>query len=130
MYKDAIPMMTSIFALTPANDKEEKYAILASLHGNKDLDSYIYEHLPQESEFFVIEKTFWDQWCHAMNWDEDTEYGLKMERKERIENMALMEPNHQFRMKDLMYKQDYILVPKFVFYPLSKWYSCDKIITK
>ena len=41
-----------------------------------------------------------------------------------------MEPSHQFRMKDLVYKQDYILLPKFVFFPLSKWYSCDKVITR
>jgi hypothetical protein len=41
-----------------------------------------------------------------------------------------MEPSHQFRMKDLVYKQDYVLLPKFVFFPLSKWYSCDKVITR
>ena len=58
--REARPMMTAMFALIPASDKEEKYAILSALHGNKNLDSYIYEHLPEEKEFFIIEKAFWD----------------------------------------------------------------------
>ena len=33
-------------------------------------------------------------------------------------------------MKDLVYKQDYLLLPKYVFYALSKWYPCDKVITR
>lgn len=44
--------------------------------------------------------------------------------------MALMEKMHEFRMKDLTYKQDFVLLPKYVYYPLSKWYSCDKEITR
>ena len=33
-------------------------------------------------------------------------------------------------MKDLTYKQDFVLLPKHVYYPLSKWYSIDKEITR
>ena len=33
-------------------------------------------------------------------------------------------------MRDLVYKQDYLLLPKYVFFPLSKWYPCDKVITR
>ena len=33
-------------------------------------------------------------------------------------------------MKDLTYKQDFVLLPKYVYYPLSKWYSCEKEITR
>jgi hypothetical protein len=58
MYKDAKPMIKSIFALTLAENKEAKYAILASLHGNKDPESYINEHLPLESEFLSMRKLF------------------------------------------------------------------------
>ena len=29
-----------------------------------------------------------------------------------------MEDMHQFRMKDLTYKQDFVLIPKYVYYPL------------
>ena len=79
--RDAQPMITAMVALTPKNDKEEKLAILSALHGSKHLENYIYEHLPEEKEFFVLEKKFWDDWCHAINWEEDTEFGLKMERK-------------------------------------------------
>jgi len=65
-----------------------------------------------------------------MNWSEDTDFGIKIEHKDCIDNMALMEPKHQFRLKDLVYKQDYVLLPKHVFFPLSKWYACDKVITR
>ena len=41
-----------------------------------------------------------------------------------------MEEMHTFRMKDLTYKQDFVLLPKYVYYPLSKWYSCEKEITR
>lgn len=30
----------------------------------------------------------------------------------------------------MVYKQDYLLLPKYVFYALSKWYPCDKVITR
>ncbi len=41
-----------------------------------------------------------------------------------------MEEMHLFRMKDLTYKQDFVILPKYVYYPLSKWYSCEKEITR
>ena len=47
-----------------------------------------------------------------------------------IDNKSLMEEMHQFRMKDLTYKQDFVLLPKYVYYPLSKWYRCEKEITR
>jgi hypothetical protein len=33
-------------------------------------------------------------------------------------------------MKDLIYNEDFILVPKFVFYPFSKWYNVTKVIER
>lgn len=126
----AKPMITAMVGLNVKDAKEEKAAILAALNGNKHLNNYIYENLPRETEFFIINKDFWDSWCRAINWHEDTEIGLKFERKLSIDNRGLLEQYHQFRMRDLVYKQDFVLVPKYVFFPLSKWYPCDKVITR
>lgn len=128
--RQAKPMITAMVGLRPGSVKEEKAAILAALNGNPHLDNYIYECLPNEKEFFIVSKAFWDGWCLAVNWEEDDDFGLKMDRQLTIKNSELMEAFHQFRMKDLVYKQDYVLLPKFVFFPLSKWYPCDKIITR
>ena len=60
----------------------------------------------------------------------DVKYSIKKEHKDTIDNKSLMEDMHQFRMKDLTYKQDLVLLPKYVYYPLSKWYACEKEITR
>ena len=90
----AKPMITAMVALNPQSPKDEKQAILTALNGNKHLDNYMYENLPREKEYYVVEKAFWDSWCQALNWSEDTEFGLKVERPQGIKNLSLMEPNH------------------------------------
>ena len=84
--RDASPMMIAMVALTPMNDKEEKKAILSALNGNKHPENYIYEYLTEEKEFFIVEKRFWDEWCKSVNWESEAEFGIKMERKDKIEN--------------------------------------------
>ncbi len=78
--RQAKPMITAMVALTPLSMKDEKMAILAALNGNKHLDNYIYENLPKEKEYFIVDKSFWDSWCQAIDWFEDTEFGLKIDR--------------------------------------------------
>ena len=124
------PMIIAMTAVTPQNDDEEREAILAALNQNKNLTSYIYDHLPEESEFYVIEKKFWDQWGASMSFDAESKFSIKKEHKDFIDNKSLMEEMHQYRMKDLTYKDDYVLVPKYVHFPLSKWYSSEKTITR
>ena len=124
------PMMIAMTAVTPETDEEERAAILAALNGHRNLETFIYETLPEEQEYYVIEKDFWDQWCTALAINSEGMYSIKKEHKVFIDNKSLMEEMHSFRMKDLTYKQDFVLLPKYVFYPLSKWYSCDKEITR
>ena len=124
------PMMIAMTAITPETDEEERAAILAALNGHRNLETFIYETLPEEQEYYVIEKDFWDQWCTALAINSEGMYSIKKEHKDFIDNKSLMEEMHSFRMKDLTYKQDFVLLPKYVFYPLSKWYSCDKEITR
>ena len=57
-----------------------------------------------------------------MGFANESMFGIKKEHKEWIDNENLIEEMHQFRMKDLSYKTDWIVVPKYVFYPLGKWY--------
>ena len=123
-------MMIAMTAVTPETDEEERAAILAALNGHRNLETFIYETLPEEQEYYVIEKDFWDQWCTALAINAEGMYSIKKEHKDFIDNKSLMEEMHTFRMKDLTYKQDFVLLPKYVYYPLSKWYSCDKEITR
>ena len=123
-------MMIAMTAVTPETDEEERAAILAALNGHRNLETFIYETLPEEQEYYVIEKDFWDQWCTALAIESDGMYSIKKEHKDFIDNKSLMEEMHTFRMKDLTYKQDFVLLPKYVYYPLSKWYSCEKEITR
>lgn len=90
----ARPMITAMVGLNVKDAKEEKAAVLAALNGNKHLDNYIYENLPKEKEFFIVNKDFWENWCRAINWHEDNDIGLKFERKLTIENRGLLEPYH------------------------------------
>ena len=53
-------MMIAMAALVPQDDEEEREAILAALNQNRSLTSFIYDHLPDETEFYVLEKKFWD----------------------------------------------------------------------
>ena len=123
-------MITAMTAIIPANDEDECAAILAAFNGNRNLESFIYETLPEEAEYYVIEKKFWELWCVAMNFSSEDQFHMKKELKEYIDNKALMEPMHEFRMKDLTYKEDFVLVPKYVHYPLSKWCASEKTITR
>lgn len=56
-------MLTAMFCLTPADDKEEKETILAAVNDNPNIESYILENFTSEIEqFYVCEKQFWDEW--------------------------------------------------------------------
>ena len=126
----AKPMITAMTAVTPETDEDERDAILAAMNGNKNLETLIYETLPEEQEYFVVEAGFWEQWSAALSIGNEGKFSLKKEHKDVIDNKSLMEEMHQFRMKDLTYKQDFVLLPKYVYYPLSKWYQCEKEITR
>jgi len=40
-----------------------------------------------------------------------------------------MEQGHEYRLKDSMtYNEDFVIVPKYVYNSLSKWYKSNKTI--
>ena len=56
---------------------------------------------------------------------------MREQIKTTIDNAKLLEPGHCLRLKDDMtFKEDFIIVPKYVFKPLSKWYDCNKVIER
>jgi hypothetical protein len=55
---------------------------------------------------------------------------MKVSFKSSIKNEKLIEEKHEYRLKDSVYNEDFILLPKYAFFPLNAWYSCDKIITR
>ena len=54
------PMMIAMTAITPETDEEEREAILAAMNGNKNLETFVYDTLPDETEYYVVEKPFWE----------------------------------------------------------------------
>jgi hypothetical protein len=90
----ARPMMTAMTAVTPETDEEEREAILAAMNGHKQLETFIYETLPDEQEYYVIEQDFWDSWCTALAITSDGKYSIKKEHKDFIDNKKLMMDMH------------------------------------
>ena len=57
-------------------------------------------------------------------------FDTRSEKKSEIDNLQLIEDGHEFRTKEVIYGEDYLLLPKFVFLALSKWYNCNKVIER
>jgi hypothetical protein len=48
-----------------------------------------------------------------------------------IENKSLLEQKHKYRFKEhYQYLSEYVLLPKFVFLALAKWYGCDVVLPR
>jgi hypothetical protein len=124
-------MMIALMALTPRDEDEERKAILSVFNFNPNLETYIYENLDREPRFYVCEKRFWDEWAEGVSFNKsDNQLGLKTLSKITMRNARLLEPGHQYRMGDVAYNEDYVLLPKHAFLPLAAWYGCDKSITR
>jgi hypothetical protein len=54
----------------------------------------------------------------------------KEERQKLIDNQSLMEPLHKLRLKDVAYGTDFLILPRFMFFPLSRWYQCNSVIER
>ena len=53
-------MIIAMTAVTPETDEEERIAIQAAMNYHKNLETFIYEMLPDEQEFYVMEMPFWE----------------------------------------------------------------------
>jgi hypothetical protein len=61
---------------------------------------------------------------------DDKSFVIKKEKMTVIDNADLVEPMHEKRLKEITYGEGFILVPKFVFFPFSKWYKCTRQIER
>jgi len=86
--------------------------------------------LDEEDTFYVIDKLFYEAWTMNVGFVDDKSYIIKKEKIDIIDNLSLLEPLHENRLKDISYGDGFVLVPRYVFYPLSKWYKCTKVIER
>jgi hypothetical protein len=91
-----------------------------------DLNEYISQNIDREDTFYLIEIGFWKWWSNL------TVNEMQLHEKQTvIDNRKLLVANHQFRVKDSMaFGEDFVIVPKYVFVPLSKWYACNAVIKR
>ena len=78
-----------------------------------------------------MNKHFYDSWASHVGLDGSL--GLTVKKEERaklIDNESLILPHHTLRLKDALYASEFIILPRFVFFPLSKWYGCNKVIER
>ena len=126
--------MMAMMGLKPSNDEDEREAILSALDNNHNVEAYIQEHLDEDDfnkdHFYVIDKAFYESWCMNLGFIDGKSYIIKKEKMTVIDNANLLEPLHDHRMREVVYGEDFILVPKYVFLPLSKWYKCTKTIER
>jgi hypothetical protein len=80
----------------------------------------------------MVNKTFYDSWASQVSLDDPSgALSIKKGTKAKtIDNEELVEPYHKMRMKDTQYGTDFVLLPQFVFFPLSKWYGCNQVIER
>jgi hypothetical protein len=46
-----------------------------------------------------------------------------------MDNEKLVEPGHSIRLRENKYHEEhFVICPKYVFKPLSKWYKCNKVL--
>ena len=68
--------------------------------------------MEDEDTFYVMDKAFWDSWAITVCFNDDKTLTLKKEKVKTINNADLLEPGHEFRLKEVTYGEDFIVVPK------------------
>ncbi len=68
--------------------------------------------MEETDTLYVIEKAFWDNWCLNVAFNENTSFTIKKEDLKTIDNKKLVEPGHEFRLKEVSYNEDFMIVPK------------------
>jgi len=123
-------VMTAMMGLASSGQtvKDQQLAVRAYLDQLEkeeiDLKAYISDKIDSEKEFYVVEKEFWDQWSKPVTTDK---FKPTIAVKSSIDNDRLIIPGHQCRMKEeLVYCEHFVIVPKYVWVPLSKWYTSTK----
>jgi hypothetical protein len=123
LYEKCRPVITALAALQTDNEKE---AILSVLGRNPNIDSYIHEHLDSEPVFYIVSQKFFDAWCDKTSFSRSHE--IKREDRDLcMDNSALIEEGHTSRLKE---DAGTVVLPRVVFFPLSKWYKCNKVIER
>ena len=69
----------------------------------------------------MIEKKFWDSFIQTPSKNTVV--------KPTIDNLQFIAADHHTRWREeISWDLDFVIVPKYVFKSLSKWYKCNKVI--
>ncbi|TNV87076.1 hypothetical protein FGO68_gene9179 [Halteria grandinella] len=138
-YESCKHTVTALLALKPDNQLHEREAILSVLNHNNHIEDYIEQHLDVEDTFYIVIKKFFDAWAQHVGFsstsalmDPKTQ-SFQIKKQEKlsiIDNNTLIEILHTVRLQDVQYGVDYIIVPRFVYFALSKWYPCNQAIER
>lgn len=65
-----------------------------------------------ENTFYLLEINFWNHWSTNVGFDETKAFKIKKEKLKVIDNQSLIEPGHEYRPKEMLYNEKFIIVPK------------------
>lgn len=132
LYEVAKYAIIGMIGLTPQNIQEERDSILSLLNQSRNLEQAIHQRLELCEPCFIIEKEFWDSWADNVSFKGNrSSFDTRSEKKRVIDNQSLVEEGHDHRIKESKnFNEDYVIVPKFVFNALSKWYTCNKVMQR
>ena len=68
--------------------------------------------MEETDTLYVLSKVFWDNWCQTVAFNENMSFTIKKEKQKFIDNLKLMEPGHELRLKEVAYNEDFVIVPK------------------
>jgi hypothetical protein len=71
--------MYALIGIKPMNEEEEREAILTALDNNHNFETYIYDNLEHIDSLFIMEKSFWDNWCQNVAFNENKSFAVKKE---------------------------------------------------
>lgn len=81
----------------------------------------------------MVNKRFYDSWASHVGLDGSLGLTAKKEEWTKLmNNESLILPHHSLRLTDALYGTDFVLLPRFVYFPLSKWYGggCSRVIER
>ena len=66
-------------------------------------------NLTENEKYFLVDKKFWIKWCKGVDW-QDVYPSKPSEMPERLDNISLLTDGFSFKLKQLVYNRDFILL--------------------
>ena len=107
------------------NNRQLEYNIITILiRDNKNLHEYISDRLQTDTDFYLIDKEFWETWAKLIeNFDQERNYNNL--RKLRIRTEYFCDSNGQI-LEGKEYLKDYVIISEIMHNLFVKWYGVEK----